>query len=203
MANAPKYDEMIWLPRAVRFPVELQPPPGFDPERPETWPQIAGRLEHWEGKLLYMPPCGDVQQDTMADVVITLGSWVRAHREFVLATNEAGMRLAGATRAADVAIWRRSDLGHRTGGLRRQPPVLAIEVSGEDENESSLVDKAHWYLSVGTTVVWLVLPEERAVMVITASGAKRYTAGMALDEHPLLPGLRPNVGEFFTQLDSP
>src|SRR5262245_25962329 len=121
------YEETITLPRALRFPVELRPPRGFDPERLETWPRLAGRLEHVGGRLFFMPPCGDVQQDTVTDVVITLGAWVRAHPEFALGTNEAGMRLRGETRAADAAIWRRSDLGALTGGLRRVPPLLAIE----------------------------------------------------------------------------
>src|SRR5215210_5945637 len=100
---AARYDETIVLPRAVRFPVELVPPPGFDPDRLETWPDVGGRLEYVDGRLLFMPPCGDLQQDTVTDVVITLGAWIRSHPEFVLGTNEAGMRLQGATRAADAA----------------------------------------------------------------------------------------------------
>jgi hypothetical protein len=78
-----------------------------------------------------------------------------------------------------------------------------VEVAGEGEDESSLLEKARWYLSVGTTIVWLVLPEERAVTVITHSGSKRYPAGTSLDEHAALPELRPDAGEFFTQIDNP
>ena len=108
MTTSELYQETIDLPRAVRFPVELLPPDGFDAERPETWPKLAGRLELFEGRLLYMPPCGGLQQETVADVVLALGAWIRSgHPEFVLGTNEAGMRLLGATRAADAAIWRR------------------------------------------------------------------------------------------------
>jgi hypothetical protein len=62
MATRAVYDETITLPRAVRFPVELRPPPGFDPERIETWPHVVGRLELVDGRLLYMLPCSDVQQ---------------------------------------------------------------------------------------------------------------------------------------------
>ncbi len=131
MAVGVHYDEMLALPRAVRFPVELLPPPGFDAERIETWPRVPGRLELVEGRLLYTPPCSDVQPDTVTDVVITLGAWVRAHPAFVLGSNEAGMRLRGSTRAADAAIWRRADLGAYVGGLRRQPPLLAVEVAGQ------------------------------------------------------------------------
>ena len=105
---AQRYEETIPVPRAIRFPVELIPPEGFDPERLETWPKVEGRLEYVNGRLLYMPPCGDMQQDTVADVVGVLLQWVRAHPGFVVSTNEAGMLLHGGARGADAAIWRRS-----------------------------------------------------------------------------------------------
>jgi Uma2 family endonuclease len=202
MSMAARYDEQIVLPRAIRFPIELIPPDGFDAERLETWPRVVGRLEYVEGRLLYMPPCGDEQQEVVTDVVITVGAWVRAHREFVLGTNEAGMRLAGMTRAADAAVWRRELLGPRTGGLRRVPPVLAIEVAAQDELEGALEEKARWYLSVGVSVVWLVLPAARQVVVTTAEGSARFDRGAALPEHAALPGLEPRVDDFFVQVSN-
>jgi Uma2 family endonuclease len=192
------YDEMIQIPRAVRFPIELVPPPGFDPERTSTWPRVPGRLEWHEGRLLYMPPCGEVQQATVTDVVITLGAWVRHHREFVLGTNEAGMRLQGSTRAADAAIWRRADFGFASG-VARKPPLLAVEVAGADDPESTLIDKARWYLEVGVSVVWLVLPESRDVVVVTAAGTHRAASHELLPPHPDLPRLSVRVSDFFLQ----
>jgi Uma2 family endonuclease len=202
MAAGAHYDEMIELPRAVRFPVELYPPPGFDPERLETWPRVVGRLEFVDGRLFYMPPCSDLQQDTVTDVVITVGAWVRTHPDFVLGTNEAGMHLRGSTRAADAAVWRRIDVGAYSGGLRRSPPVLAIEVVGadRDEPEAQLRSKAQWYLEAGVSVVWIVVPQAREVIVLTANGESRRSAGERLPEHPELPGLEPEVAELFQQL---
>ena len=104
-------EETIPVPRSVRFPVELVPPQGFDPVRLETWPWVAGRLEWVGGRLLYMPPCARLQWVTVADLVTTLGTWGRSHPEFEVGTNEAGMALTGAVRAADAAIWRRTELG--------------------------------------------------------------------------------------------
>lgn len=204
VSTAPRYDETVMLPRAVRFPVEMIPPEGFDEERLETWPTIAGRLEFLDGRLLYMPPWGDEQQDTVTDVVITLGSWVRLHSEYVLGTNEAGMRLSGATRAADAAIWKRSDLGAYTGGLRKVPPVLAVEVAGDatSDTEAALRDKAGWYLSAGVSVVWIVLPQIRALLVVTGHDVKRFGRGDTVPSIAELPGLAPQVADLFVQLDT-
>ena len=76
---AERYEEIVPLPRAIKFPVELVPPEGFDVERIETWPKISGRLEYVAGRLLYMPPCGEQLQETLADIVGLLAAWVRSH----------------------------------------------------------------------------------------------------------------------------
>jgi Uma2 family endonuclease len=181
--------------------VELHPPGRFDPAKLETWPVLAGRLEYVGGRLLFMPPCGDTQQDTVTDVVVTLGVWVRAHPEFVLGTNEAGMHLGGETRAADAAIWRVADLGAYRGGLRRVPPVLAVEVAGVDgDAEADLAVKSRWYLEHGVAVVWIVLPDTREVIVASPSGRVRWKRGERLPDHPALPELAPAVDDLFIQI---
>src|SRR3990172_4154645 len=204
MSTLSRYDEVISLLRAVRFPVEMIAPEGFDPGRLETWPQVVGRLEHVDGRLLFMPPCGDFQQDTATDVVITLGAWARKHRDFVPGTNEAGMRLGGATRAADAAIWRRADLGAYSGGLRRVPPLLAVEISGPDDgdSENALREKAKWYLSVGVLIVWILLPSRREALVIKVDGEKRYQGNETIEVEKALPGLSPRTSELFVQVRS-
>lgn len=200
MTIAERYQETIPLPGAVRFPVELIPPEGFDPEDIRTWPAVDGRLEYVNGRLLYMPPCGDIQQDTVTDVVTILGNWVRKHREFVVGTNEAGMLLQGGARGADAAVWRRSDVGAYAHKHRRVPPVLAVEVAGEAEDEAALRDKAAWYLGAGVEVVWIVLPESLEVLAITANDEQRCTRGQSLPRNSSLPDLVPAVEEFFVQI---
>jgi len=196
-------EETIPVPGTVRFPVELTPPEGFDPARLETWPRVEGRLEWVGGRLLYMPPCGDLQQDTVADVVAALVTWVRSHPEFAVGTNEAGMQLGDDSRGADAAIWRRTKDHTYHGGFRRVPPVLAVEVEGRDEREPQLRDKARWYLGVGVRIVWIVLPREREVLVVTSEGERRCVAGERLLADPALPDLAPIAGEFFVQISRP
>jgi Uma2 family endonuclease len=193
-------DEIRLLRGGVRFPVELRAPAGLSPEDPGTWPRVEGRLEYVGGRLLYMPPCGDVQQDVVVDVLFLLRSWAEVHPGFVIGGNEAGMILGGDVRGADAAVWRRSDLQPHTGGFRRVPPVLAVEVAGQDEDEEDLRQKARWYLEHGVALVWLVLPATVEVVVVTAGGASRHGLGSRLPRHPGLDGLEPGVDLFFQQL---
>lgn len=194
-------EDSVTLPRRfLRFPMELVPPAGFDPGRLETWPKVEGTLEFVEGKLLFMPPSADNQQETVADVVTVLGAWVRTHPEFSLGTNEAGIRIGGATRAADAAIWRRGEVGLNSGSLRRVPPLLAVEVAGEDERWEAMQEKARWYLSVGVLTVWLVDPAKRVVTVVDETGERRFGQDAVLPELPQLPGLSPRVADLFFQI---
>ena len=169
--------DVVTVPRAlVKFPMAFEPGRGFSPSKPDRWPRLPGRLEFYEGRLHFMPPCGAQQAAIAANIVFLLVGWARAHAGFEVGTNEAGMLLGGAVRAADAAVWRASSR-RRSGGFHRRPPLLAVEVSGEDEAEDTLMDKARWYLEHGVETVWLVLPEDRQVVVVSASGRKRVTAG--------------------------
>jgi Uma2 family endonuclease len=88
-------------------------------------------------------------------------------------------------------------------GLRRVPPVLAAEVGGpnDGDSEESLRAKAHWYLGAGVSVVWLVLPEQRKVIVVTLDGESVHGADEQLPSSPELPELAPLAAEFFLQID--
>ena len=196
-------EPMIPVPGIARFPIELTPPLDFDAERLETWPQVEGCLEWVAGRLWYMPPFGDRQGKTVVDLATVLGVWVRSHADYEAGTNEAGMRLGDDTRGADGAVWRRADAGPDTGGLVFVPPVLAAEVAGRYAGEPALREKAHWYLEHGVAVVWLLLPSQREVLVLTAEGDSRHGIGATLPPHPALPGLTPAVADLFWQISRP
>lgn len=184
-----------------REPVVLRQPRRFRLERPETWPHVEGRLEFHEGELRSLPPCVDEQGQVVFSLVSVLAPWIRRHREFVGATNEQGMLLDGSVRAADGAIWRRDTLAeHVSGTFYRVPPVLAVEVAGQDEGPDELREKAAWYLGRGVTVVWLLFPSTRTVEVLTVHHHHVVTKAKRLPAHPALPGLSPRASDFFAQL---
>lgn len=185
------------MPRgSVRFPVAMVEPAGFRIEHLESWPRVPGRVEYVGGRLWFMPPCGEVQQRVAADVSYELGAWQRSHGDFVVGGNEAGMLLGGEVRGADAAVWH----GARpaVSGFARVAPILAVEIVGQDEDLNALVEKAEWYLSHGTSVVWIVDPTTRRVYVVTSSGTLEVAD--RIPESPLLPGLSPVVADFFRQL---
>ena len=80
-------------------------------------------------------------------------------------------------------------------------PILAAEAAGREEDESALRDKARWYLDAGVEVVWLILPESRDVVVLVPGAESRHRREDRIPAHPALPGLEPNVADFFAQLD--
>lgn len=194
------YDLTV-VPRiAVELPLVLPAPEGFDPYRPETWPETAGRLEYVQGRLVYMPPCGDDQQQIAADLVGELMAWRRNHPEFVVGTNEAGMILGGDVRGADGAVWKRDALGGNTGGFPRVAPVLAVEVAGRDDTVALLREKARWYLAHHVAVVWILIPGTRSALVVTDAGETAVPPGARIPPHTSLPGLEPRLEDLFRQV---
>jgi Uma2 family endonuclease len=85
-------------------------------------------------------------------------------------------------------------------GFRREPPVLAVEAAGQDEDADTLREKARWYLGQEVPVVWIVLPGEREVIVVTAAGETPHGIGEQLPMHEALPGLQPQVADLFRQV---
>jgi Uma2 family endonuclease len=201
VAASNAYTEVTVVPKiAVKLPLPLPAPDGFDAERLETWPRVTGRLEYVRGRIEYIPPCGELQQRTAADVVTELNLWARARGEFVVGGNEAGMLLGGEVRAADAAVWARATSGSPATGFARTPPVLAVEVAGTDESVDDLAPKVAWYIAHGVRVVWVVVPAERFVVVTTREGSLTLPAEGRIPPHPSLPGLEPPAAAFFRQL---
>lgn len=197
MVAANAYAEVTLVPRiAISLPLPLPEPAGFEVERLDTWPSVEGRLEYVAGRLEFMPPCGEMQQRVAIDVATELNLWRRTHPSFIVGGNEAGMLLRGEVRGADVAIW---GGGHPPrSGFARVPPILAVEIAGEDETVDALRQKAAWYLGHGVEIVWIVVPSTRSVLVVTAAG--EVLAAERIADSPSLPGLSPIVAEFFRQL---
>jgi Uma2 family endonuclease len=202
-AEQPDLDEeMVLVPASTVFPIEVKPPAGFDPDDLGTWPDVPGRFEYVDGRLRYMPPCGEIQSAVAADVMYVLGAWQRQHPEFVVGGNEAGVALGDDKYGLDGAVWRREEVGVMKPGFSRVLPVLAVEVAGVRDDEVTLATKAAAYVRHGVPVVWLVIPASRQVLVLLKRSTKfvRFDEGAVLAPVAELPDLAPAVADFFRQL---
>jgi Uma2 family endonuclease len=76
-------------------------------------------------------------------------------------------------------------------------PDLAVEVKSPANTLSELREKAHYYLTHGTRIVWLVLPAKRLVIVLTPTGEDILDAADTLSGGDVLPGFTLPVAEIF------
>jgi Uma2 family endonuclease len=77
-------------------------------------------------------------------------------------------------------------------------PDLVVEVRSPDDSVSSLTRKMADYFANGAKLTWLILPEERSVLIFAPKAATRTAlAGETLDGGDLLPGLKIPVDELF------
>jgi Uma2 family endonuclease len=104
--------------------------------RKETWPQVIGRLEYVNGRLEYLPPCGERQQRIVIDVATEINLWARARTGFVVGGNEAGMKLGDDARGADVAVWRATGKP-ASSGFAREAPILVMTSSATIELDAA------------------------------------------------------------------
>ncbi len=96
-------------------------------------------------------------------------------------------------RMPDLSVILNESLREERYGSRA--PDLAIEIVSPDDTWSELFEKARLYLAHGSRVVWVVDPEEQAVMAITAH--ERVWMKDALICPELLPGFSVALQEIF------
>ena len=77
-------------------------------------------------------------------------------------------------------------------------PDLVVEVRSPDDSLTSQLRKMDDYFENGCRLAWLVLPEEKSVLILAPNAAPRTaTAGETLDGGGVLPGLSIAVDDLF------
>lgn len=90
-------------------------------------------------------------------------------------------------RRPDVSFRKGADPVVRKGAVPRMPD-LAVEVLSPNDALRQAREKARYYLSQGTQIVWLVLPEQRLIEVYTPEAEAILTDADTLSGGDLLPG---------------
>lgn len=98
--------------------------------------------------------------------------------------------------AAFISYTRQPQLAY-TEGYNPNPPDLAVEVLSPGNAEDEMTIKIANYLAAGT-VVWMVRPPERQVVVFTpGQPAQRLSLDDTLDGGAILPGLSIPIRDIF------
>jgi Uma2 family endonuclease len=148
---------------------------------PDDLPSGAVKYELDDGRLIVMPPPGDIHSAVDGNILAALkvqGEW-RGHGK---ARTEVGVvlrlhpdRLVG----PDAAFITNASLPLRTTpeGYLETIPELIVEVRSKNDTVAELERKAGEYLAAGAKLVWLVDPF-RQVVVAYRPGQEKQTYGV-------------------------
>ena len=175
-------------------------------KRPWTADELCRLPEGWryeidEGELVIMAPAGHRHANTVTNVAVLIGSFVKAHRLGKVDTGELGVYLHRAPdtlRGIDVAFYANERVVRigDTEGFPDVPPDLAVEVHLPDEPD--LQRKVQQYLAAGVRSVWVVDPSKRTLTQHRpAAQPEVITDRDAPVRDPVLPGFECRLRELF------
>lgn len=78
-------------------------------------------------------------------------------------------------------------------------PDLAIEVQSPDDSLKKMRQKADYYLTNGTKMVWLIYTDSRLAEICTPDGERLLNPDQTLDGGEMLPGFKLTVRDIFPQ----
>lgn len=143
-----------------------------------------------------------------AELIMILGNFVRPRNLGAVNGADGMMQLApGLVRIPDVSFCVWDQFPNRQVQSTPIPslhPDLAVEVLSSGNTVAEMDKKLRDYFASGATLVWLVDPADRTVLVFTSpdrATARRLTAADNLDGEPLLPGFAVPVRDLFASLD--
>ena len=138
-----------------------------------------------------------------AQVSRLLGNYVAERKLGRVSTNDPGFLLArdpDTVLGPDVAFVSARRLAAQPAGegLREGAPDLAIEVLSPTNTRTEIHEKAIAYLDAGASLVWVIDPALRTVMVYrSATETVTLAQDAVLEGKPVLPGFRCRVAELF------
>ena len=103
-------------------------------------------------------------------------------------------------RAPDVAFVRRERLPDPPPrGYAALAPDLVVEVLSPDDRPGEVLSKIGDWLEAGTSLVWVVDPEQRTARVYRSDGSQAHlTESDRLDGETVLPGFECELRRIFT-----
>ncbi|HEX6912225.1 MAG TPA: Uma2 family endonuclease [Longimicrobium sp.] len=167
-------------------------------------PDDGLRRELIEGEVHVTPPPGEEHGAVAAEILVSLGSHVRAQGLGRVFAAETGYRVGSdpdtvmAPDAAFVSRERIEQVGI-SKGYRAGPPDLAVEVVSPSDSFADVEAKVARWLAAGCRMVVVVNPARRAATVYRSRDDIVLLAeGDVLDGGDVVPGWRLPLRELFT-----
>jgi Uma2 family endonuclease len=162
-----------------------------------------GRIEVWGGELHEMPASGGQHSKIAADI-LTLINVFNRELKLGIVTGEGGGYVLSRDPLVllipDVAFVSASKAAEAPTAIFEISPDLVVEVVSPTDRLIDVDAKVRVYLSAGVSLVWVVLPGRRVVVVHSAAEpglSREFGVGDVLDGGDVLPGLRLPVTDIF------
>ena len=165
-------------------------------ERPEN---TESRDELVEGQVVPMPPPGQNHGVICYLVAGLFFDYFRRHGPGFAMTNDTGLVVAPDTvRGVDVAVFLGSMAGRIKSGYATEMPALCVEVVSPSDRPAQIQKRVKQYHAAGVLLVWVIQPEDKAVMVHRKGKAVELLEGDAeLSGVPEFPSFSCRVTDLF------
>ena len=175
-------------------------------------PDDDWRYELFEGNLIRMPMSGGEAASIAVNLIIALGTFVRAHALGRVTAGSAGYILSRPGQpdtmlAPNAAFVRATKVPPRNSAdfkrAWRVAPDIVAEIVSPNQFKPGMAKKAQTYLEAGATIVWVIWPERQEVDIwlpaslTTQAPVTILTTADALDGLTVLPGFTYPLADLF------
>ncbi len=160
-------------------------------------------VELIEGELVDVSPSEHYSSELSLNLVLILGEFVRTHRLGRISGENGGFLLSrdpDTVVAPDIGFVRLEKAPQRLPRGQFVPfaPDLAVEIMSKSNTYPEMDRKARLYLDAGTSLVWVVEPEQESVIVYrSGEGPITLRGDDLITGEDLLPGFSLSVSELF------
>lgn len=163
-----------------------------------------GPCELIDGRIVPMVPTGNEHGVVEFNLGRHIGNFVAAHKLGWVTGGEVGIytrRNPDRVRSADIAfVSRERSSGRPSKGFLTVAPDLVVEIVSPDDRWQDVRQKLEEYFGIGVDRVWIVEPDNRAVLVYRSiTEMSRLGAGDTLLGEGVLEGFSVPVAELFEE----
>jgi Uma2 family endonuclease len=166
-------------------------------EELERLPDDGWRYELVRGELRKMSPSGARHGSVAAQIIASLGTYVKQHRAGVVYASETGFKISrepDTVRAPDAAFVVAGRVVD-AAGFFDGPPDIAIEVTSPSDRYSEIEEKTLDWLRSGVTAVVVVEPRTKTARIHRAGEATIVNDAIEIPD--VLPGWRLPLADLF------